>query len=214
MERGPHSGSRTRAWRREGSVREHDRQAHDHVLDAAVAARLLARRPRSAQPSDGRPRKGAREVAEREAKLVEVLLESHAVDAGLAPAGEVGLVDLEDAIECAHVDDELIGFRRQGTANTASSAERRDRDSVRGSPPEDGGDLLSAGGSNYQNAWRGAAGALFHDRHRPQIAHRSLIEGGGAHDFLELFSHWPAFALHRPASQPVRIGTPKPQGPA
>ena len=42
-------------------------------------------------------------------------------------------------------------------------------------------------------------------------------ERGRAHDLLELRSHLAArFALaaHVPASQPVRIGTPKPLGPA
>src|SRR5713101_7876683 len=82
MERRPHRGSRTRSWRSEGSVGEHDRQAHDHVLDAAEAARLLAGGTRGAQPPDGSAGKGAREMAEREAKVVQALLKSHAVDAG------------------------------------------------------------------------------------------------------------------------------------
>src|SRR5260370_35347431 len=170
MRRGPQSGSRTGAWRRESSVGEHDRQAHDHVLDAAVAARLLARGTCGAQPADGGAGKRAREVAEREAKLVEVLLESHSVDAGLALAGEVGVIDLEDAIESAHVDDELIGCRRQGPAHPTSSATRRHRDSVRRSPPQDPAPLIASSGSTHRDEWRGVSEPTFNNAPRPDIA--------------------------------------------
>ena len=53
-------------------------------------------------------------MAEREAELVEVLLDRHSIDAGFAPAGQIGFVDPEDAIECAHVDHELARFGRTG----------------------------------------------------------------------------------------------------
>src|SRR5207245_10406281 len=67
---------RSWAWsrRHERSVREHHREADDHVLDAAVTARLLARGARPDPPADGRARKRARELAWRAAARGERLL--------------------------------------------------------------------------------------------------------------------------------------------
>src|SRR5207245_6233838 len=136
---------RSWAWsrRRERSVREHHREADDHVLDAAVTARLLARGARRDQPADGRARKRARVVTQRQAARVELLLEGVAVDTRLAPSNQVGLVDLGNTVEGGHVEHDLARRRRTGAANAASTTHRRDRDVVRARPAEDRSDLVT-----------------------------------------------------------------------
>lgn len=56
------------------------------------------------------------------------------------------------------------------------------------------------------------AGSLVHDRQGPEVPHRAFLEGRRPDYPLELDPH--AFAAQRPASQPVRMGTPNPHGPA
>ena len=46
------------------------------------------------------------------------------------------------------------------------------------------------------------------------LADRTLVDRGRPDDLLELGSHLDARAAKRPASQPVRIGTPNPHDPA
>ena len=127
MQRG--SGRRPGTWpgRRKSAVGENGGKSEHHVFDASVAARFLARGSRGDQPTDRCARQRARVVAKRQAARVELLLQDVAVDPRLAPAGEVRLVDLEHAIERAHVEDELSGGRRKGPAHAASTPHRRDR---------------------------------------------------------------------------------------
>src|SRR5207245_11307294 len=129
--------------RRDRSGRAHHREADDHVLDAAVTARLLARGARRDQPADGRARKRARVVTQRQAARVELLLEGVAVDTRLAAANQVGLVDLGNTVEGGHVEHDLARPRQEGAAHAASTTRRRDRDVVRASPAADRSELAT-----------------------------------------------------------------------
>src|SRR5438132_11358282 len=152
-------------------------------------------------------------MAERQPACVELLLQPVAVDTRLASAHEVGLVDLKDAVKGAHVEDQLAGHRRERSAYSAASPHRRDRYVVGGCQAQHSGDLLATYGTDDEHTGRCLAGTLVHDRERPQVADRALINRCRAHDLLELAPHWPCLAAFRPASHPVRIGTPKPHGP-
>src|SRR5207247_9077922 len=101
------------------------------------AARLLARGTRGDQAADGRPGQRARVVAEGQATGVELLLERVPVDARFAAADEVGLVDLEDAVESGHVDRDLACLGRHSAADPCCPTHRRDGYIVRGGPAQD-----------------------------------------------------------------------------
>ena len=223
MKRGPRGRARTGPRRGKRSVREDHRQPDQHVLDASVAARLLAGGSRRDEPPHGGSGQRARIVPERQTARVELLLESESVDPGLAATDEVGFVNVEDAVERAHVHHHLAGGRRQRTAHPAACAHRRHRYVVGGRPAEHAGDLITSRRAHDQDLRRSLAGAFIHDRERPQVADRPFVDCGRAHDLLELSSHpssdsgpldtHSCLAANRPASQPVRMGTPNPQGP-
>ncbi len=83
-------------------------------------------------------------MPERQATRVELLLEHQPVDAGLAVDDQVGLIYLEDAVEGAHVQHQLAGFRRERAADPAASTHRR-HDHMAGSrPPQDRRHLRAA----------------------------------------------------------------------
>src|ERR1700674_1678455 len=152
-------------------------------------------------------------MPKREAALVEVLFEHEPIDARLARAGEVCLVDLEDAIERGHVEHELARLRRQRPADAGGAAHRRDDHMVRGRPAQDGGDMLAGRRPSDQYTWRRIARPLVHQTKRPEIPDRALFESAGPDELLEINSHPFGLAAKRPASQPVRMGTPNPHGP-
>ena len=83
-------------------------------------------------------------MTQREPAPVEVLLQRHAVDAGFAGACEVDLVDLEDAVEGAHVDHELARLWAKRTTHSASATERGDHHIVSGRPAKDLHHLVAA----------------------------------------------------------------------
>ena len=74
--------------------------------------------------------------------------------------------------------------------------------------------MLAARGPGDHHACRRLPGPLAHDGQGPKVAHGALVERGGADDPLQVGPHSGARAAQRPASQPVRIGTPNPHGPA
>src|SRR5258705_4080814 len=141
-----------------------------------------------------------------------MFFENQSVDARFAPTGQIRLIYVENPVERSHVEHEFSGLRRQRAADAAASAHRRDPYSIRVRPAEDRGHLLAPGRAGDQDTRRCDAGALVHDAEGPVIADRSLVKGRRPDDLLELRPHW-GLAAKRPASQPVRIGTPKPQGP-
>ncbi len=151
-------------------------------------------------------------MAERQAALVQVLLEHEPVDARLAAAGEIELVHLEDAVEGAHVQDEFPGAGRQRAAHSAAASHRSHRHTAGAGPAQDRGHLLAPRRPSDQHLGWCIARALLHDPRRPHVADRPLVQGGGAHDLFEFSPHF-YLAAKRPASQPVRIGTPNPHGP-
>src|SRR5207245_5387931 len=207
-------GARAGPRRCKRSVWEDHRETKHHVLDASVTARFLAGRPRRDEATDGRPRQRARIVPEREPARVELLLEGVAVDSGFARADEVGLVDLEDAIEGAHVHHDLARGRRERATDATPSTHRRDGDALGSGPAQHVSDLVSARRAHDEYARWDGAGALIHDRERPEVADRTLVDRGHTDDLLEVGPHASCLAAKRPASQPVRMGTPKPHGPA
>src|SRR5207302_6578972 len=97
-------------------------------------------------------------MAERQPACVELLLQRVAVDTRLASAHEVGLVDLEDAVKGAHVEDQLAGHRRERSAYSAASPHRRDRDVVGGGQAQHRGDLFPARRSDDEHPWWCLAG--------------------------------------------------------
>src|SRR5450631_218318 len=143
-------------------------------------------------------------MAEREVALVEVLLENQSIDPRFTPARQVRLVDFEDAVEVAHVEDELTRLRRERAAHAAATSHRGHRHATRGRPPQDGDHLLSARRSCDQDTWRRLTPAFVHDRQRPHVANRPLVERGGTDDLLELGSHLVPAWHGRP-------GSPRPQ---
>ena len=151
-------------------------------------------------------------MPERQFPRVELLLERVAVDPRLAAAGQVRFVNFQHSVERAHVEHELARGGRQRAADAASAAHRRDRHPPRSGPTQDRRELLTTRRPRNQHPRRRVAVAHFHHREWPQVAHRTLVDGCGADQLLEVRPH--RFAALRPASQPVRIGTPKPHGPA
>ena len=64
VQRGACCRPRTGPRRRERTVGQNHGESKDHVFDAPVTARFLARRARRDQPADCRPRQRARVMAE------------------------------------------------------------------------------------------------------------------------------------------------------
>ena len=83
-------------------------------------------------------------MTQRELALVEVLFQRHAVDARFAGACEVDLVDLENAVEGAHVDNELARLWTQRATDSASATERGDHHLMSGRPAKDRRHLVAA----------------------------------------------------------------------
>ena len=90
-------------------------------------------------------------MSERQAALVQALFQDQAVHPGFAPADQVGLVEIEDAVEASHVEHELPRARREGPANARGSAHWGDRHTVGRRPTQDGGHLLAPGRPSDQD---------------------------------------------------------------
>ena len=170
-----HSRPWPRPWRGERAVGQHHRQAQHHVLDAAVATGLLARGPCRDEAADGRPRQRAREVPQRQAALVQLLLQHHSVHAGLTRAGQVDLIQSQNAIEASHVEHELARSWCERAAHARGAAHRGDRDRVRAGPPKDGDHLLAAGRAGDQHPGTLRTVTFLHETERPEVSHRPLV---------------------------------------
>ena len=150
-------------------------------------------------------------MAQRQASRVQLLLELVSVDARLASHDEVGLIDLEHAVESRHVEHEVAFGRTDRAAHPGPTAHRSDRDVILRGPAHHGRQLLSPRWPDHVDRRACLARAVIHHGQRPEVAHRSRVDCLRPGYLLQLGSaHFDAYC---PASQPVRMGTPKPQGP-
>src|SRR5260370_15223899 len=143
-------------------------------------------------------------MAERQAPRAELLLESPAVDPGLAAAHQVGLVNLEDAVEGAHIEDELAGCRAECSTHAAAAAHRRDRDVIGDSPPQHRGDLLTAGRSHDHRSRRCRSPPPPPACPPPPLPDPAVGDGPSAHDPPEPSSPSPSPPPQPPPRPPAR----------
>ena len=126
---GPDGGARCAAGMDDAPVGERDVEADDHVLDLAVARRVLARAATREPPADRRQVDRLRPVPERRSVLVaQRVLEPRAERPREDVQHERLAVDVDDAGECAQIEHDAAVHRDARATDAAAPRRRRHRD--------------------------------------------------------------------------------------
>ena len=147
------------SWRRSGpaadsgaaaQIQRADRGDHpqpaDHVVEPAVAGRVLAGRPRRREAADGGEFEALREVPEREAAFAEQAFGVRAGDAGTEHGDAGHFVEGDELVEAPQVQRhhraELAAGGIEAADDVGATAERDDGDAVLGAVAQDRRDVV------------------------------------------------------------------------
>ena len=137
---GSDRGARRAAGRDDRAVGEHDVEAHDDVLDLAVAGRELAGAAAREPAADGRQRHRLRPVPARDAVLVAELVFEHVAERARQHVDEHRrVIDVDDALQRGEVEQHAAEHRNTRAAHAAPTGgggnRNRARRCTRAAPP-------------------------------------------------------------------------------
>ena len=138
----------------EDARRRHRAQAADHVVEAAIASRVLAGGPGRGETADRRELEALREMPQREAAFAEQAFGLRTRD----PRAELGLsghlVEGMQFVEPAQVEGdhgvELTSQRIETADDAGSTTERDDGDAALPAQSQNRGDLLVVAGQQHR----------------------------------------------------------------